>query len=404
MADYPTIIFAALLIFLYGLISRISEKSPITGPMVFAGIGILAGPLAFDLFDIKPNATFVKLIAEITLVMILFVDASTVNLKTLRVQRGIPIRLLGIGLPLTMLLGLVVAAVLINGQNLWLAGLVALILSPTDAALGQAVVTSERLPERMRQAINVESGLNDGIALAPILMCIAALSEGEHAGHGSGSWLLFVVRQLTLGPVAGMLVGWFGGRLVEAASHRGWMQPTFQRLVAGSLAVIAYFVAEEFHGNGFIAAYCAGLFLGAQTHEVRERIQEFGEAEGQQMSLFVFLLFGLAMVPAMIGYWDVWALCYAILSLTVIRMVPVALSLHGAGLDTREVWMIAWFGPRGIASILYALIAIAQIGVTGYEREFAVITLTVLLSIFLHGVSAVPLTLSFTRSRSNGTS
>ena len=177
----------------------------------------------------------------------------------------------------------------------------ALILSPTDAALGQAVVTSEKLPERMRQAINVESGLNDGIALAPILMCIAALSGGEHAGHGSGSWLLFVVRQLTLGPVAGIFVGWFGGRLVEAASQRDWMQPTFQRLVAGSLAVLAYALAEEFHGNGFIAAYCAGLFLSTQTPEVRERIQEFGEAEGQQMSLFVFLLFGLAMVPAMVG-------------------------------------------------------------------------------------------------------
>jgi len=174
------------------------------------------------------------------------------------------------------------------------------------------------------------------------------------------------------------------------------MQPTFQRLVAGSLAVLAYAAAEEFHGNGFIAAYFAGLFLGAQTPQVRERIHEFGEAEGQQMSLLVFLLFGLAMVPAMVGYWDVQALCYAILSLTVIRMIPVALSLRGAGLERRAVWMIAWFGPRGIASVLYALMAIGKMGVTGYEREFAVITLTVLLSIFLHGVSAVPLTLAYT--------
>jgi NhaP-type Na+/H+ or K+/H+ antiporter len=179
------------------------------------------------------------------------------------------------------------------------------------------------------------------------------------------------------------------------------MQPTFQRLVAGSLAVLAYTVAEQFHGNGFIAAYCAGLFLGTQTHEVRERIQEFGEAEGQQMSLFVFLLFGLAMVPAMVDYWDVWGLCYAILSLTVIRMVPVALCLLDTGLDTRTVWILAWFGPRGIASVLYSLMAIGKIGVTGYEREFAVISLTILLSIFLHGVSAVPLTFSYSRSRSN---
>ena len=401
MIDYPTIIFGALLIFCYGLISRISERSPITAPMVFAGIGILVGPMALNLLDVKLGATVVRLIAEITLVIILFVDASTVNLRTLRIQHGVPLRLLGIGLPLTMVLGFVAAAVLINNQNLWLAALVALILAPTDAALGQAVVTSQRLPEATRQAINVESGLNDGIALAPILMCIAALSGGEHAGNHSGSWLAFLGRQLTLGPIAGILVGWGGGRLVEEASKRDWMQPTFQRLVAGSLAVLAYTVAEQFHGNGFIAAYCAGLFLGTQTHEVRERIQEFGEAEGQQMSLFVFLLFGLAMVPAMVDYWDVWGLCYAILSLTVIRMVPVALCLLGTGLDSRTVWIIAWFGPRGIASVLYSLMAIGKMGVTGYEREFAVITLTVLLSIFLHGVSAVPLTFSYSRSRSN---
>ncbi len=399
MSDYPVIIFAALLIFLYGLVSRVAEKSPITAPMVFAGIGILAGPTGLNLLQVTPGATVVKLIAEITLVMILFVDASTVNLRTLRMQRDIPIRLLAIGLPLTMVLGFVAAVVMVNPQNLWLAALVALILSPTDAALGQAVVSSERLPERMRQAINVESGLNDGIALAPILMCLAALSGGERSGHDSGSWLLFVVKQLSFGPIAGVLVGWCGGRLVEAASQRGWMQPTFQRLVAGSLAVLVYAAAEQFHGNGFIAAYCAGLFLGTQTRQVRERIHEFGEAEGQQMSLFVFLLFGLAMVPATVVYWDIQALCYAVLSLTVIRMIPVALSLSGADLEKQAIWMIAWFGPRGIASVLYALMAIGQMGITGYEREFAVITLTVLLSIFLHGVSAVPLTLFYSRSR-----
>jgi NhaP-type Na+/H+ or K+/H+ antiporter len=397
MIDYPTIIFAALLIFCYGLISRVSERSPISAPMVFAGIGILAGPLALDLFEVSLNATIVKLIAEITLVIILFVDASTVNLQTLRTNRGMPLRLLGIGLPLTMVLGFVAAAWLTNVQNLWVAALVALILSPTDAALGQAVVASKSLPEHIRQAINVESGLNDGIALPPILMCLAALSGGEHTGSHPDSWLVFMVRQLTLGPLAGVMIGWWGGRLVDEASRRGWMLPTFQRLVAGSLAVIAYAAAEAFHGNGFIAAYCAGLFLGTQTPAVRERIQEFGEAEGQQMSLFVFLIFGLAMVPVMVKYWDFEALCYAILSLTVIRMIPVVLCLRGAGLDGPGMWFIAWFGPRGIASVLYALLAVSKLGVTGYERGFAVITLTVLLSIFLHGLSAVPLTACYSR-------
>jgi NhaP-type Na+/H+ or K+/H+ antiporter len=397
MIDYPTIIFAALLIFCYGLISHVSERSPISAPMVFAGIGILAGPLALDLLEVNLNATVVKLIAEITLVIILFVDASTVNLKNLRMNRGMPLRLLGIGLPLTMVLGFVAAAWLLNVQSLWVAALVALILSPTDAALGQAVVASKSLPENIRQAINVESGLNDGIALPPILMCLAALAGAGHTGSHPDSWLVFMALQLTLGPLAGVLIGWWGGRLVDEASRRGWMLPTFQRLVAGSLAVIAFAAAETFHGNGFIAAYCAGLFLGTQTHAVRERIQEFGEAEGQQMSLFVFLLFGIAMVPAMVNYWDIEALCYSILSLTAIRMIPVVLCLRGAGLDRAGMWFIAWFGPRGIASVLYALMAVSTLGITGYERGFAVITLTVLLSIFLHGLSAVPLTAWYSR-------
>jgi len=397
MVDYPTIILAAVLIFFYGLISRVSERSPISAPMVFSGIGILAGPLALDLFEVSATAPFVRLLVEVTLVLILFVDASTVNLKSLRVHSGIPIRLLSLGLPLTMVLGFAAAAVILGEQNLWVAALVALILSPTDAALGQAVVTSELVPERIRQAINVESGLNDGIALPPILMCLAALSGGDHDAVHGGSWLFFLVRQLTLGPLVGIATGWFGGRLVDQASQRSWMQQTFQRLVAGSLAVISYAAAEALHGNGFIAAYCAGLFLGARTRDIRERIQEFGEAEGRQLALFVFLLFGIVMVPAMVKFWDAKALCYAILSLTAIRMAPVALCLRGTGLDSPGIWLIAWFGPRGIASVLYVLLAVINIGLVGYERAFAVVTLTVLLSIFLHGLSAVPLTAAYSR-------
>jgi NhaP-type Na+/H+ or K+/H+ antiporter len=392
MIDYPVIIFAALVTFTYGLVSRLSERSPVTAPMVFAAIGIIAGPLALDLFEVNVTATIVRLMAEVALVLILFVDASTVDLRSLRTYGGIPGRLLGVGLPLTMALGFLVAAFLPGYQSLWLAGLVALILSPTDAALGQAVVASKRLPVRIRQAINVESGLNDGIALPPIFMCLAALAAGEHPGAHSGSWGSFLLRQLTLGPLAGILIGWCGGWLVDMAGRRGWMQSTFQRLVAGSLAVLAFAGAESVHGNGFIAAYCAGLFLGTRTPDIRERIQEFGEAEGQQLALFVFLLFGLSLVPAAVPYWDAAALVYALLSLTVIRMVPVVLCLRGVDMDAAGKWFIAWFGPRGIASVLYVLIAVSQIGFKGHERAFAIIGLTVLLSIFLHGLSAVPLT------------
>jgi NhaP-type Na+/H+ or K+/H+ antiporter len=169
------------------------------------------------------------------------------------------------------------------------------------------------------------------------------------------------------------------------------MNPTFQRLAAWSLAVLAYALAEIFHGNGFIAAFFGGLMLGTHTPIVRERIQEFGEAEGQQLALFVFLIFGLVAVPAVANHWDAKAWLYAILSLTVVRMLPVAVSLAGTRLDWLSICLIGWFGPRGIASVLYLLIVVNDLGLAGHERVLSVIVLTVLLSVFLHGISAVPL-------------
>ena len=182
-----------------------------------------------------------------------------------------------------------------------------------------------------------------------------------------------------------------GGKLVDVASRKGWMIPTFQRLAAWSLAVLAYALAEKFHGNGFIAAFFGGLMLGVHTPAVRERIHEFGEAEGQQLGLFVFLMFGLAVVPPALKHWDVRAWTYAILSLTVIRMLPVDVSLKGAKLPWFSVAFIGWFGPRGIASVLYLIIVVGELGIAGYERMLSVIVLTVLLSVCLHGITAVPL-------------
>lgn len=306
-------------------------------------------------------------------------------------ERHLPIRLLLIGLPLTMVLGVGAAIGMFPGENLWLLALMALILSPTDAALGQAVVTSERVPLRIRQAINVESGLNDGFALPPILICLAVLS-GE---AGETKWGLFTVEQFVFGPLVGGLVGWIGGKLLEESAKRSWMNETFQRLSSLSIAVLAYAGAEMVHGNGFIAAFFAGMFLGTTRKIYRERIHGFGEAFGQILVLFVFLLAGAILVPLSWPHWDWIALVYAVLSLTVIRMVPVAISLLGAGLDKGTILFLGWFGPRGIASILYLLMAVLQIGADGHRRIFSVITLTILLSIFLHGMSAVPFSRMF---------
>lgn len=391
MSEYPIFAFLAFMILGYGLFSKISEKSVITAPMVFATVGIIIFLLTGDAFKEGIAAPWVKIIAEITLALVLFLDASTLNLKALFKERRLPVRLLFIGLPLTMLLGILVAIPLFPGENIWLIALMALILSPTDAALGLAVVTSEIVPMKIRQTINVESGLNDGIALPPILICVAILSGTAGAESGFSYWSLFTLKQFVYGPLIGGLVGWIGGRIVDAASKRGWMNTTFQRLSALCIAILAFSAAEMVHGNGFIAAFFAGMFLGTTTEEVRERIHEFGEAESQALILFIFFLLGMILVPFSFPYWDASAFVYAILSLTLIRMIPVAISLAGTGLSWRTVGFIGWFGPRGIASVLYLLMVIIDIGVAGHERLFAVISLTVLMSIFLHGITAVPL-------------
>lgn len=390
MTEYPIIIFMAALILGYGIFSRLAERSVITAPMVFVTVGILLSFSSLDIMSEGAKAPFVKVLDEVTLVLVLFIDASTLNLKRLIKERKLPLRLLGIGLPVTMVAGAVIAILLFPGEKTWALLLMALILSPTDAALGQAVVTSPQVPEKIRQTINVESGLNDGIALPPILICLAVLS-GDSGDHMNASyWMGFVLKQFIYGPVIGGLVGWAGGWLVDFASRKGWMNNTFQQLASVSIAIIAFSLAESVHGNGFIAAFFAGLLLGTRTDEIRHRIREFGEAESMAFILFIFLLLGMLLVPRVASYWDLQAWVYALLSLTLIRMLPVALCLRGTGLSQKEVWFIGWFGPRGIASVLYLLMTVLRLGTEGNERIFSVITLTVLLSIFLHGITAVP--------------
>jgi NhaP-type Na+/H+ or K+/H+ antiporter len=402
MHDYPIFIFVALLIFGFGLFSRASERSPISAAMVFVLVGMVAGPIGLGFLKEGINAPLVRVLAEVTLVLVLFVDASTINLRSLIREKGVPFRLLSLGLPLTMGLGLILAVPLFQNVSLWALALMAFILSPTDAALGQPLITNPAVPENIKEAINVESGLNDGIALPPILACIAVLSSAAAEKLNAQYWVVFTLKQFLFGPLLGALVGWVGGRLVDKASKAGWMNPTFQRLTAWSLAVLAYALAEIFHGNGFIAAFFGGLMLGTHTPIVRERIQEFGEAEGQQLALFVFLIFGLVAVPTAASYWDAHAWLYAILSLTVIRMVPVAVCLLGTHLGWRSIGLIGWFGPRGIASVLYLLIVVNDLGLAGYERILSVIVLTVLLSVFLHGISAAPLSRLYAIRASKG--
>jgi NhaP-type Na+/H+ or K+/H+ antiporter len=243
---------------------------------------------------------------------------------------------------------------------------------------------------RIRQALNVESGLNDGIAL-PAVLILASLAALNEETNSLAYWLRFVGLQLLGGPLIGMVVGYFGGRLVLRATQSGWMNAPFQRLSGLGLALLAFAGAESVGGNGFIAAFIAGLTLGNTARGVCDCLFQFGEAEGQLLTLLVFLIFGAVMVPAALAHAGAEALVYALLSLTLIRMLPVAVSLVGSGLRPASFVFIGWFGPRGLASILFVLVVLEAGQLESGPLLETVVVLTVLLSTLLHGISAYPL-------------
>lgn len=397
MPHHVILAITALLFLLFGALSKRLETGSVTAPMLCVLFGLLSGPLGFGWADLPLDSEVITIIGEIALAVILFSDSSGVDRTSLRTTWKLPARLLGIGLPLTMVAGTLAAIPLFPDVPLAWLGILACILAPTDAALGIAVVQSPLVPERIRDTLNVESGLNDGIALPPILMLMAFLGSG-HGGDASGhAWLVDAAKELGLGALLGAAIGRFGGRLLDHAWRRGWMNETFIRLVAPGLAVFIFSSANLLTLNGFVAAYFGGLFLGVEERAFRHQVREFGEADGTQFSLFVFLIFGLMMLPIAAPLWDLRAVAYALASLTVVRMLPTMISLLGSGLDRTTVAFVGWSGPRGIASVLYLSLVIDRFGFQGQERIFSVVVLTVLLSILLHGASAAPSTSAYGR-------
>ncbi len=379
---------AALLVF--GALSRKAERSVVTPPMVFVLLGVAMSEIGVGWLGSGVAGGVIHGLAELTLLLVLFTDAARIDLSCLRREGNLPARMLVIGLPLTIAIGTLVGLGVFPELGAWEVFLLAAILAPTDAALGQAVVSSPLLPVRIRQTLNVESGLNDGIAL-PIVLVAASMGMAGEAGDGVGHWLQFAGLQLLLGPLTGVAIGFFGGRLVERATQTGWMNDPFQRLSVLGLAALSFAAAELLGGNGFIAAFVAGLTVGNTSRAVCSRLHEFGEAEGQLLTLLVFLVFGGVMVPESLARWDGRTLVYAALSLTLVRMLPVAISLWGSGLRWPSVGFLGWFGPRGLASILFVVLVVEDGALARSSALEAVVVMTVLLSTFAHGISAYPL-------------
>ena len=381
-----------LVALVFAIVATRLERWSIGGPLVFTVTGIVLGPMGFGAIDPPATSEAVKLVTELTLALLLFADASTIGFGQLRRHAGIPFRLLAIGLPLTIVLGGFVAYAVLPGVTLALAFLVATILAPTDAALSLAVVSNPKVPLTVRNSLNVESGLNDGIATPIVTVLIAVVAAEEGAAQG---WLVEAVKTIAIALLVAAVLSAAAATLVVRARRAGWTSPTSEQFVVLTLAFLCYGASVSLGGNGFVASFVGGLVFGTVSRRELAEATEYTETTGQFLSYAVWALFGASLAGPLLQHgWHASALVYGVLSLTVVRMVPVALSLAGAHLGRDTVLFVGWFGPRGLASIVFLILAVhgleldpAQIvGDAPYEA----VVWTILLSVVLHGVSATP--------------
>lgn len=382
--EFAFVVFIGTVLFAYALVAKLLARSPISGPMFFAFAGLIAYWVGVIPAETVTFTESIALLLELTLALVLFTDSMTLNIGSWRDDAELPTRLLAIGMPLMILLGAVAAFIMFPNLDLWGAAIIATILAPTDAALGRPVVTNERVPLRIREALNIESGLNDGIALPFLLFFIA----GAEAQEGANLFALFG-SSVGWALVAGIGIGWVAARAVVWFSNRGWMPVVWRQISVVAVAFVTYFVADEIGGSGFIAAFVAGLVFGRLTRDSDfSDIGDFGDTLAQFLTMIAFFVFGaLALAPA-IGHVSLRVLIYAVVSLAVIRMIAVAISMIRANLRTPTIVYMGWFGPRGLASIIFGTIIIEEAGIPNTDLIVTIMIVTVALSILLHGITA----------------
>ncbi|MBR9863747.1 MAG: sodium:proton antiporter [Rhodobacteraceae bacterium] len=378
-------------VILWALSAARLERSAITLPMIFTATGFaMSYPIGL-LAEEHALREIARVVAEVTLIIVLFADASHFRPKHLAASVFLPLRMLVIGMPLTIGLGTLVAYVIFPAGGWAVALLIAAVLTPTDAALGASVVNSDRLPDRLRQTINVESGLNDGLALPFVLF--GAILAGNTGG--TGALALDALLQVILGPLAGLAVGWGIARAMNRAQQAGWANEESEAIVFLATAFAAYLLASVVGGNGFIAAFVAGACFGNTYRYDASFITEFMESQGQLATIGAFVIFGAVLLPVGLTHLSLSAVLLAVLFLTVVRIVPIMLSLLGSHMVLRERLFLGWFGPRGLASILFALLVVEEYDIPFADEIQACVVVTVLLSILAHGISAAPLARMF---------
>jgi NhaP-type Na+/H+ or K+/H+ antiporter len=386
---YESLALLALFALVYSSVAGGVERTWISGAIIFTTFGMLVGPMGFDLLTWDTDRETMRGLAEVTLALVLFTDAAGADMSVLKKTKALPMRLLLIGLPLTIALGFGIGLLLVETLSVFGLALLATMLAPTDAALGKAVVSNESVPDDIRQGLNVESGLNDGICV-PVLFVFLALALGK-AGD-AGPWTLavkLVAEEIGIGLLIGVGLTFVAARLLKLAWHRKWLTHTWIQVPVVALALACFAVAQSLGGSGFIAAFSGGLLFGSLTKDLRDEFLLAAEGTGDTLALVTWVIFGSAVVGQAVGNFTWLILLYSVLSLTIIRMLPVFLSLAGSDIDTEGKLFIGWFGPRGLASIVFAVIVVnSDLPDTGPLAM--TVACTIILSIIAHGITANP--------------
>jgi NhaP-type Na+/H+ or K+/H+ antiporter len=391
MSEYQILAIIAGFAFLYSLVASRLERTPINGAFVYVAFGLLCGPFCLGLLDLDVAGEGIKRLAEFTLAMVLFTDSANANLPVLRRFEQLPVRLLLVGLPLTIALGFG-AGVLLFGGDLTLVeiALLATMLAPTDAALGKAVVTNPAVPDSIREGLNVESGLNDGICV-PVLLVFLALAAGS-AGDGSMAAMIvkFPLQAIGVGAIVGIAFGVAGRYLLRTCFDRGWLAGSWKQIALIALAMVCFATAQRFGGSGFIACFVGGLVFGGLVRSHKPDILAGAEGTGEALSLITWFIFGAAIVGHLFEQPNWQAMAYAVLSLTLVRMLPVFLVVTGMGLHWDTKLFMGWFGPRGLASIVFIVMVVGE-KLPGNDTLVSTVVWTILLSVIAHGLTANPL-------------
>lgn len=387
---YNNLAILAGFVFLYSLISGGLEKTPFSGAIIFTLFGLIVGPLGLGVLDLEVGADVLMSLAELTLALVLFSDAANADLQELKKFYRIPLRLLLIGLPLTILLGFGVGVLLFDDLHLLEIAILATMLAPTDAALGKAVVTNRIVPTKIREGLNVESGLNDGICVPILFIFLELASSVGIAGKSSILALTLAAKAIGIGCAVGVIMTYVGIWLLKQCAGKGWVTKTWRQLTIPSLAMSCYAVAQWLGGSGFIACFVGGLLFGWLAKEHKHDLLIRAEGSGDTLALITWVIFGGAVVGQSIHSFSWQVVLYAILSLTLIRMLPVFLVLTGRPLRVGEKLFIGWFGPRGLASVVFGVIVFNR-HLPGGGTIVMTVVCTIILSIIFHGLSANPL-------------